>query len=218
MVQALLISLILFGIFGCGISLTPEHRKIADLPRSNEKVSSVSDFQSIRAQVFDPHCVKCHSQYSAYSAVRREAVAILSAISNDRMPKAAAPLSAELKAAIQDWITAGTPEYSDLPTENEPQEILVPTFESISKIIFVPKCVVCHNPNGQGKFLDLTSRAGIESARNKIYNTEKPPESLLIQVLRDLSEPMPPLWSNIPRLENSEIEVILAWIGNGLPD
>ena len=66
------------------------------------------------------------------------------------MPKNAPALNGNLKALLNEWVKEGAPAGSEnipsTPTK------LVATWESLSKKVIFPKCVQCHNPNGQAKF------------------------------------------------------------------
>ena len=82
--------------------------------------------------------------------------------------------------------------------------------------VFVPKCQVCHNENGQASFLDLSSRE-VFLANDFLFDTENPGGSYLVEVIEDPEEPMPPTWSNIPVLTDEEKQKVREWIGAGLP-
>jgi len=122
------------------------------------------------------------------------------------------------------WVRLGSPEQIGVPTEPSLPEALAPTWRSLSENIIFPKCLACHNSNGQAKFLVLSSRQAIFNNRNKIYNggskfidLEFPEKSYLLDVLSDEEEPMPPLDSNIPRLTMEELKTLQQWISLGLP-
>jgi len=175
------------------------------------------EFQSVQAAIFTPHCVRCHQSYASYNGVRRELAAINSAVAANRMPKSAPPLSENLKQLLQSWISAGAPERAGEPAPEPAPVVLEANWKSISENILAPKCLVCHNPDGQAKFLDLSSRQAIFSARSKLLDFDNPEASYLLAVVQDPDEPMPPPSSNIPRLNSREIEVLTEWIALGLP-
>lgn len=183
------------------------------------------DFATVKNAIFQPYCVQCHAQYSSYSGVAREINNILGAVASDRMPKVGGPLGPNRKSLLQAWSNAGLPENADGSKSSNP-DVLVPQWKSVSEIILSPKCIVCHNPNGRAKFLDLSTRQSIFESRNRVYgegegkkllDLDKPEESYLIEVIADPNEPMPPKWSNISRLLKEELEVLIQWIGKGLP-
>ena len=67
-------------------------------------------FATVRAQIFTPHCVRCHSGFSEYAKVKPRIADIQLAVESNRMPKDRAPLSLELKELLRRWIDAGLPE------------------------------------------------------------------------------------------------------------
>ncbi len=193
--------------------------------------NSILSFETLQNEIFARgsagHCVDCHQQYSSYSGVKLEINAIANAINSNRMPKTGTPLSDNLKSLLQRWIEAGAPEFAGQSPDNGSQNKLEPNWKSISDNIITPRCLVCHNPNGQAKFLDLSTRLSIYSARSKLFgigsgkkkllDLDNPSNSYLLDIILDLDEPMPPIWSNIRRLNNDEIQALINWIGLGLP-
>lgn len=213
---------VLILIASCG-----NYRKIKEFNEGfDSRILSLTniDFETIKKEVLEPKCISCHKQYKNYPNVKSEISAIVSAINSDRMPKNSPPLSSSLKGLVQKWAEQGAPENSD-GSSTTPLPELRPTWNSLSQNIIIPKCVVCHNPNGQAKFLDLTSRQTIYDHRNrefdggtKLIDLENPKQSYLIEILKDTFEPMPPIESRIPRLKDSEIELVIEWIKQGLPN
>ncbi len=179
-------------------------------------------FEQIKNKVLEPSCIKCHVGYDDYTTVKNDITKILSEVSQNKMPKNAEPLSDDLKNLLRNWYTMGTPlEVSDSDEDNLPgdqvQE-LVATWESVSKRIIYPKCVACHSPNGQARFLDLSTRQKFFENRDYLLNNfESPESSYLIEVITDPIEPMPPSWSPFTRLTNKEVNILIEWIGKGLP-
>lgn len=182
-------------------------------------------YSVVQSKIFSPRCVSCHQQYGSYAGVRRELASISSAVSANRMPKTGGPMSDRLKQLLLDWINAGAPEIAGQIPVQEPVTIQ-PVWQSISDNIIAPRCLVCHNPNGQAKFLDLSARQAIFSSRNRLFgegkgkklvDLDQPELSYIFDVISDDVEPMPPLWSNIRRLNDEEIRVLKDWIGLGLP-
>lgn len=180
------------------------------------------DFALVRERIFEPRCLSCHVQYGTYQGVRAEMEVIAKAVDSNRMPKGT-PLQQPLKDLLRDWIQDGAPEKigqapAPLPTELEP------TWASLSARVLHPRCTLCHNPNGQARFLDLSTRQAVFEARDRVFadgaklvNFSDPAGSYLIQVVLDEAEPMPPAWSNLPRLSSVEVSVLEEWIGRGLP-
>lgn len=181
------------------------------------------DFKIVKETVFAARCISCHSQYNSYQSVIRELTAIQSAVASNRMPKSGGPLPDSQKALLAAWINQGAPEHMGVSPEPSLPEALVPTWKSLSENVIFPKCLACHNPNGQAKFLILSNRQSIFNNRNKLYSGAKfidfdfPEKSYILDVLRDEDEPMPPTESNIPRLTTDELKILQQWISLGLP-
>lgn len=188
-----------------------------------EKLSS--DFESIRTNIFSPRCTTCHQQYDRYESVISELKSIQSAIESDRMPKRGGPLSASQKEILKRWIAKGAPRNSRTG-ETPPEKPVGAAWATVSAEIIFPKCTVCHSPNGQAKFLDLSSRQSIFSQRNKVYeggakliDFDNPEKSYLIALVTDPTDPMPPPppFSNISRLTAEQVSLLTEWIALGLP-
>ncbi len=211
-----------FFLSSCGNYLeNKESKQPIDLSKQ-EKI--VLDFKYVKDSVFGARCVSCHQQYNSYQGVLKELPAIRSAVAAGRMPKTGGPLSDSQKHVLANWIAAGAPEMDGSTSQPIPDAILEPTWKSISENITIPKCLVCHNPQGQAKFLDLSSRQIIFLNRNRVFgngakliNFEKASDSYLVQIIKDEEEPMPPTWSNISTLSEAEMNIIAKWIELGLP-
>ena len=189
---------------------------------AQEKLSS--DFSSVKAIVFSVRCVSCHQQYNNYQGVIRELSAIQAAVTSNRMPKTGGPLTDSQKAILSAWITKGAPDQEGNPSEPNLPVALEPTWKSLSENLIFPKCLVCHNPQGQAKFLDLSNRQIIFDNRNRVFgdgskliDLEASEKSYLMQILNDDEEPMPPVWSNISRLTQDELKTLNQWLSLGLP-
>ncbi|MEQ1664002.1 MAG: hypothetical protein ABL927_01345 [Bdellovibrionales bacterium] len=216
----LLVACILLSACGNYIEQTDSQSQISK--EAQQKLAS--NFVSVKQFVFSARCTSCHQQYNNYRGVIRELSAIRSAVVSNRMPKTGGPLSDEQRNVLLTWIDGGAPEHIGGPNmPNEPVQ-LAPNWSSLSENVFVPKCLVCHNPQGQAKFLDLSSRQIIFDNRNRIFANGKklididvPDKSYLLEIVNDNEEPMPPIESNITRLTEVEISTINDWIGLGLP-
>ena len=87
----------------------------------------------------------------------------------------------------------------------------------IMQNVFFPKCVRCHNLDGQASFLPLDSYQSFLDNKDYLLNGfEDAKNSYLVQIITDPEEPMPPLWSNIERLNENEINVVVEWIKKDL--
>ena len=174
-------------------------------------------FEEIRKNIMQPHCIQCHGNYSNYTTVFKDKDKILSAVLSGRMPKNAPSLGDELKGLLQSWIQAGAPEGAR-GGDGDEEPKLVATWDSLNRVVFSGKCVLCHNPNGQASFLDLSTRQKFFEKREELLNNfENAQESYLIEVITDPDEPMPPVWSGMERLSEEEVEKIIEWIEKGLP-
>jgi hypothetical protein len=123
-------------------------------------------------------------------------------------------------------VDAGAPEFSGANSGQKPEEPLglEPNWKSISELIVFPKCLVCHNPNGEAKFLDLSTRQSFFEKRDELFGEGQkfldfldPANSYVIGVITDEFEPMPPEYSGLPRLNEDEVRTLMEWIGLGLP-
>lgn len=78
---------------------------------------SIPTFAEVRAKVFVPHCVKCHSHEGAkggvnledFASAKKYASEIAFTLDTDDMPRRAPALPPELKAIVYAWIDGGTP-------------------------------------------------------------------------------------------------------------
>lgn len=201
-----------------------ENTKLILAPPLEQSQAGETDFESISKKVFRVRCNSCHRQYDHYAGVVQEISAIETTIQNDRMPKAGQRLDDSQKALLAKWIANGAPEKAGAPTQPLPNDPIMPNWASVSAKIIIPKCLVCHNPQGQAKFLDLSSRDSIIASRNRVFgagtkliNLEAVDESYLLQILKDEAEPMPPIWSNIPKLNEVEYLALRNWLYKGMP-
>lgn len=196
-------------------------KALGEVPFSSGAGKAGITFNTVSERVFQPRCISCHSNYANYESVKKEVGAIQSAIEQDRMPKRGPALTSAEKQLIAQWIGLGAPaDSTSLPTEPLPLE---PDWSSISVNLIFPKCLVCHNPQGQAKFLDLSTRQAFFKNRDvffgemKLLDFEKPSESYIVAIVQDAVEPMPPPISRIPQLTEEEIAVLTKWIELGLP-
>lgn len=196
-------------------------------PGTPDTPKSLVDFAQIKKTIIDTSCIQCHLGYSNYQTVRGDVDNILSQVLTNRMPKNASPINDELKALLQEWVNDGAPEFvvssdnndSDIPdsTPQLPSE-LEATWESLSTNIIFPKCVSCHNANGQASFLPLSTRQDFFDGRDYLLNNfQDARSSYLIEVITDPEEPMPPLWAPFEQLTEEEVDILVEWIEKGLP-
>lgn len=194
-----------FGLISCG-ETGNLHFKEGEIQNLDSEIS----FNSLRTQILSPKCISCHTNYKNFDVVSGSAEVILNSIETGRMPKNSSPLRANEINFFKDWIAAGKPRGNE--SERDQSE-----GEKIYADILGPKCVQCHNPNGEAKFLDLSSRQAIWNRRAEILNFEDPQNSYLIEVITDPEEPMPPSYSKLERLTEDEVERLKEWIKRGMP-
>jgi uncharacterized membrane protein len=210
-------------LFSCGTYFEQKIMESKMDQSEQEKLSS--DFQSVNQAIFSSRCVSCHQQYSNYQGVIRELSAIQATVVSNRMPKSGGPLTENQKSILFAWIAKGAPDQAGIPSPSNPPVQLEANWKSISENVIFPKCLVCHNPQGQAKFLDLSNRQIIFESRNRVFaggskfiDLDAPEKSYLLQILNDDEEPMPPTWSNIPRLTTDELKTLSLWLSLGLPE
>jgi hypothetical protein len=208
-------------LFSCGDYLKQKNSGIGDMLSSQRGMRS--DFAGIKTSIFKDKCISCHSQYNTYGGVLRELGAIRSAVATNRMPKNGGPLTDRQKVELFDWIDLGAPEFVGVSSPPSLPISIEPNWKSISENVLFPKCLVCHNPGGQARFLDLSRRQTIFDSRNRIFgdgskllDIDFPENSYLLKILYD-GEPMPPVWSNISQISREEFIALKAWIFMGLP-
>ncbi len=180
---------------------------------NNQELTGETDFATLRNGIFRPYCVRCHAQYDSYSGVKADIMKIQDAVESNRMPKNVDPLTASKKEFLSKWISAGAPEGSVTDTE-DPQII---SWNRVSREILGPKCIQCHNPDGQAKFLDLSSRQALWKKRKELLDFDAPQNSYLLSVINDPEEPMPPVWSGLQRLTEEDTNLLGEWIKQGIP-
>lgn len=195
-------------------------------PGENDQVKSLIDFEQIKKSIIDNNCLQCHPGYSNYNTVVVSAQNILDQVATNRMPKNARPLDDELKLLLEEWVNNGAPEFVEIDNGEDDTSVPGPmepvkleaTWESVSQKIIFPKCVSCHNSNGQASFLPLATRQDFFDGRDYLLNNfEDARNSYLIEVITDPEEPMPPVWSPFEQLNEEEVKILIEWIEKGLP-
>ena len=224
---------LLLVMSSCGNSF--ETKEALDLGGSGTRTvhgdtSNAIGFAEIKAQILEPHCLSCHGAWSTYEAYNPVKEAAMGAISSGRMPKNSAPLSNELKTLMRTWLANGAPNVpaqdpdgssgaSDTDGGNTPDpvdDILEPKWASIQKHIIAPKCLQCHGP---GTFLPLATRQDFFDQRDELLNDfQDVEESELVKRLQSNSNPMPPTWSGMEKLTTEEINIVIQWVEQGLPN
>ncbi len=96
---------------------------------------------------------------------------------------------------------------------------LVPTYESIKKLIINKKCLSCHRPGGKADDIPFNSRADLLESPLEIVVPGKAEESMFVIVLKaGARKPMPPPESGRTPLTAEQIQVVEEWINNGAVD
>ena len=83
---------------------------VAPVPAPVPGPPGALDFTAVKAAIFVPHCVGCHSAFNDYARVASNLQGIQRAIDTNFMPRGGPPLNAELKTMLANWIAAGAPD------------------------------------------------------------------------------------------------------------
>lgn len=186
------------------------------LPEDTVFEAGAVTFGQVQKAVLTPQCIRCHSDYLDGRNVIAALPRIINRIESGSMPPGGPRLSSNQIELVKDWALSQTNNARPL----------APNWNSIRAQLIGPKCVVCHNPNGQALFLDLSTREAVEEARDRIYgdgqkliDLDNPLNSYILSIVQDPVEPMPPAppFSDIDRLNENEIEILTEWIKRGLP-
>jgi uncharacterized membrane protein len=181
-------------------------------PDEGNNPPSRLSFANLKRQIFEPFCMGCHSQFESYSNVKSQIDKIELAITSNRMPKGATPLSQELKNLLSEWKSVGAPDGSgEAP---KPPEPLIPTYSSIRKNIFAAKCIMCHSLKNPSDGIALDSYEAI--VNSELIDRRRPSRSEIYEVLEEGE--MPPLGRGIEATTEEERSVILEWIRRGAPE
>lgn len=201
------------------LSACGDYDKVKERPllRSVDPFAESVTFAEVKEQVFTRNCVACHPGYANYDSVVKDLPKILNQIEQDRMPKGRSPLTSSQKDVLFNWSLAGAP-LGEKPQETSTSSELKPSWNSLAQKVFHAKCVTCHNPEGQVPWVDLRTRNAIFQQRTLLLNFDDPEQSLLVEVVSDPDEPMPPKESPFQRLSPEEIEALKEWIRLGLPN
>lgn len=186
-------------------------------------VDSISIFSQTLQPLLKSNCGSCHGVNQvpmfavtdpaiAHATVINSGLADLTTPSNSRfvgkiqsghssMPTTLAP---QLQAAIQDWATQLQSLGGSLP----PPPVLTPTFQSISALILVPKCVGCHGPTRADNGVRYDT---YQLTKNTVRAT--PAQSKLYTECASGSMP-----DKAPNLTSLELAAISQWITDGALD
>ena len=139
---------ILFLLTACGYNNT--HLNEAAVPSGGSNLGAggtAVDFATVKAQVFEPYCIRCHSaaggntagvNLEAYANVFTQLSRITGAVNSSFMPKNGV-LPSGAKSLLNAWAQAGAPEQGRSATGTA----LVPVDNSVS----VPNPIPCEDQN-----------------------------------------------------------------------
>ncbi len=188
--------------------------------------SAQIDFRVVQQSVLAPKCFACHGpgagnlNLDTYAAVKANFARIQSFVQSGAMPPGN-PLPTNDKNILDAWEAAGLPEVADVAatcTDNNDNgggdvvvvAVLEPHFESISKMIFEPRCVACH---GADSSLDFSSYAQTITYKD-LFKSEAGVDPVFVDAVA--SGFMPP--KKNPKLTAEEVDVIRQWVILGLPE
>ncbi|MBC7690234.1 MAG: hypothetical protein H7222_00565 [Methylotenera sp.] len=191
-----------------------------NVPPGRPDVTKIS-YAYLKERVFVPRCLGCHGtsggvNLETYVQVKENLGKItVAALIDKTMPKGG-PLSNDEADLLKAWIKAGAPEGPVPPADS-----LKPTFTSLKKNIFEPKCLTCHSgavPKGDVSFETLQKLKSSPRQPLSMEDAGDPMSSGLYLILThaDPKRRMPPAGSGNP-LKPEEIEVIKQWIKLGAP-
>lgn len=121
------------------------------------------DYATVKSQVFEPYCIRCHGNQVAkgqvnlevYSNAFQNSRAIRDDVETDSMPAKGPKVPPELKALLFAWIDSGSPETTVVTPGPGPAPGPVPTpgplpapttldFATVKQHVFEPYCIRCH--------------------------------------------------------------------------
>lgn len=180
---------VLFLLISCGYKTTaiPDGFIERSIPGSGPS------FAAVKAQIFTPHCIRCHGSaggvsLSDYQSVKASLNRVAARIEAGTMPPSGA-LSENLKSILRNWIAAGAPEGESIPGTSSGGTSGGTTggtgpvdFAMVKDEIFSPSCVSCHG--SFGTYSNVKSKlAGIQNAINSGF---MPPSGELSQQKKNL--------------------------------
>ena len=123
-------------LLGCGYSNTqiPTDAPTPEMGGPNQSAGTSLDFSSVKAQFFQPYCLRCHSttggnkagiNLETYTNVRSVIVKVQNAVNGGVMPPSGSLPSAAV-AFLNQWLQAGAPETSSTNPQPTPGPDPVP--------------------------------------------------------------------------------------------
>ncbi len=187
-------------------------------------------------------CQNCHAgqkqpTLDSAAAMKANIVKVLVEVQGGDMPPADAgyaPLSECQKSLVKAWAD-GSPKTvgeiaacknSGAGTTPEPPiipiELMPLNYETLKTKILLPKCVLCHNPNGEdweAALIPFTSYAELTTGEYARYWNAPAASSKVIEEVteHDGEVGMPPSDSGVKPLTTQEVDFITRWIDAGKP-
>lgn len=199
--------------------------------------TSTITFAEVKEKVFKKYnCTECHSQYNSYYPVKQKIGAIVSLVTENKMPfarkkgEAVEFVSDADKKLLLDWANQGAPAVAGHTGEFE-VPALQPTWVSLRDQVFGPKCILCHNSFGKRAPTVMGTYQEVQEwfVKNpKLFNFEDPNASYFISGILGRFEDgffstMPyssstdDIFTPIPDVTDHEMEMIQEWIKRKLP-
>jgi hypothetical protein len=179
-------------------------------------------FEELKSKVLIPYCIECHGEYKKYKNVFGSAKEILKSVENRSMPKNREILDSAYIQLIEDWIKSGR---RNKPAQVAPDTLdpinleVKPTFLSISKHIFEPKCNRCHNEDDYYTLIDTTSLNALRNVKDLVMeDINDPYMSTFIKSIYGEERTMPPRKTKLDHLTKEEVDVIIEWFKLDLPE
>ncbi|MGZ3796234.1 MAG: c-type cytochrome domain-containing protein [Pseudobdellovibrionaceae bacterium] len=221
--------------------------KVNGEPQEDITPASIN-YAFVNAKVFQPKCFKCHSLAGGNKGdvnleTYENVLAKLGDIQNEvfvegSMPPAEAggPLGEYEKNVLKMWIDAGTPRTAGegpaplpapspapkptdpvTPPVNDP-EVIGANWNEISKKVFEPKCIKCHQAGEKAEDFPLTDKDWVSNPANEMIKPGEPDKSpLYVAITRRDRKVMPPPKTGMT-LSTQEKDAIKNWILNGAKD
>lgn len=186
-------------------------------------------------------CQHCHSGLkqpilNSKATVLASLGKVQSEVFSEQMPPRSSGYKAVTeceKEILKKWVELGTPDTSNVkvsslpgcanstpkPPESIPISQMPLDYQTLATKILQPKCLNCHNPDGDPDAQDILLFPYSELAsKPTLLGTSSAQSKLVRMVTRTDEERMPPPESNIPALTSEEIDFLKKWIDAGHPE
>lgn len=207
-------------LVGCNYSVLKKSESAQDIKYnlSPEKISQLS-YSKISQSILSTNCTMCHGNsgninLESYSEVLKNLSLIKKVVFFDKTMPKSSNLNEEQLATLWNWIKIGAPENPD----SSPQDLLVPTFDSINKHVFQTSCKDCHNINGSAPRILLDKESLLNSPRELVIPGNPDESGLVLALERTDNSRMPPAKEGYSEISNDIKNTIRTWIINGAKD